>query len=453
MEPSFSPVNRTQSLARNTGASLEDRPNAENPLVLMSGPTNGRAIAHAAEATSTPVTPRFAGSPAIDFNSTTAAFAGVSDTGLWMRRAIFQVMANPTLSNALQHLADFSVRYNLPLARAAIRNTIFEIFCGGEELPSAIERATKLHAQNVTGIIDYAVEGEKTESGFDATFHELNRAISETRHNPAVSFVAIKLTGLGDSALMEKRQQHGDGTLTADERAAFGRLTNRFNELVKNAATSDVKVFVDAEETWIQGTIDELTHAAMARHNRERPIVFTTAQLYRHDRLDFVTREIAAAREEGFIFALKVVRGAYLEKERARAEKNGEPSPINPTKAETDRLYNATLKVCLDNIDVTSVVAATHNDASCVHLIRLLQERNIAPNDPRISFAQLLGMSDNISFNLAANGYNVAKYIPYGPVAAVLPYLSRRAKENSSINGQMPRELVLIRTEQARRRN
>ena len=222
-------------------------------------------------------------------------------------------------------------------------------------------------------------------------------------------------------------------------------------EICQAAADSRIGVLVDAEESWIQNTVDALTMQMMDAFNRDRVVVYNTIQLYRHDRLAFLKHSYEAAHEKGFVLGAKLVRGAYMEKERKRADQLSYPSPIQPNKEATDRDYDLGVTFCIQHIEDIALIVASHNENSNLLAARLLEQRNLPLNHPHVHFSQLYGMSDNITFNLAKAGCPVSKYLPFGPIKDVIPYLMRRAQENSSVSGQTGRELGLIKKELKRR--
>ncbi len=342
-----------------------------------------------------------------------------------------------------------AIKLHLPI-RFIIKPTIFDHFCGGETIEESEETIRELAKFNIGTILDYSVEGEGDEKSFEATYRELLRTVAKARGNPHIPFSVFKMTGLIDTKLLEKVQQQQE--LTADERGAFERGRDRVNSICKSCHEAGVRVFIDAEESWIQDTIDNLTYEMMALYNKDRAIVYNTYQLYRHDRLQVMQRDYEQALAAGYYLGAKLVRGAYMEKERERAQNENYPSPINPTKEASDKLFDDALRFCMQHLDRIAICSGTHNEASCYLLLDLMAKQQIAPGDQRIYFAQLYGMSDNLSYNLAKAGYNVAKYVPYGPVEAVMPYLLRRANENTAIAGQSSRELILIRKEMERRK-
>jgi proline dehydrogenase len=299
-------------------------------------------------------------------------------------------------------------------------------------------------------ILDYSVEGEDDEQVFDDTRDEIIKTIKRATGDKAVPITVFKVTGVGRFGLLEKL--NAGAPLTAVEDAEWKKVQTRVNDICKKAYDAGVPVMIDAEETWIQKTIDMLAVNMMREFNKEKAIVYNTYQLYRHDKLASLKHDHATAVKEGFIMGAKLVRGAYMEKERKRAAEMGYECLIQPDKESTDRDYDQALQFCMDNLPTIAFVAGTHNEDSCRLLADLLNEKNTLHNHPHVYFSQLLGMSDNLSFNLADAGYNVAKYVPYGPVKAVLPYLFRRAQENTAIAGQMSRELGLIIKERKRRK-
>ena len=298
--------------------------------------------------------------------------------------------------------------------------------------------------------MDYSVEGEKNEKGYETTKEEILRTIAHGHAHEEVSFSALKVTGLARFSLLEKIHRRED--LTAKEQEEWNRVDARLHTIAEAALAQDTPIFIDAEETWIQSPIDRLAEDLMEKYNQEKPIIWQTVQLYRWEGIDSLRRLIQDSKEKGYILAVKLVRGAYLEKESQRAKDMGYKDPMQPSKEATDRDYNRALELCIENIDHVTVCAGTHNDYSSLYLTQLMEQKGLMPLDPRVWFAQLLGMSDHISFNLAHAGFNVAKYLPYGPVQAVMPYLMRRAEENTSIAGQSSREVRLLSEEVKRRK-
>lgn len=385
----------------------------------------------------------------LSFDDTEVAFAYKSDAELRRANLIFTLVNHPRISSLATGAVNLALRAHLPIDRI-IRRTAFAHFCGGESIDDSEEVIHRLHQYGVSTILDYSVEGEKSETGFEDSMAEILRTLDKARTSSAIPFCVFKVTGLAASDLLEKIAC-GD-TLSESEVAAFDRVRGRVETICEKAHGYGVPVLVDAEESWIQRPIDQLVDDMMARYNRERAIVYNTYQLYRVETLERLRRDITLADQAGYFLGAKLVRGAYMEKERERASKLGYPSPIHPTRKATDEAFNQALALCVSNLDRVYFMCGSHNEYSNGLLIRYMEERDLDPNDERIWFAQLYGMSDNISFNLARAGYNVAKYVPYGPVRAVMPYLFRRAEENTSVAGQSSRELLLIREELKRRR-
>ncbi|HEY4650873.1 MAG TPA: proline dehydrogenase family protein [Pontibacter sp.] len=385
----------------------------------------------------------------VSFDDTAVAFSSKSDAELYKMYLLFKTMNSNTLVKLGGSLLNTAINLHLPVS-FIIKPTIFNHFCGGETIEESERAIRELGAFNIGTILDYSVEGEGNEKSFDATRDELLRTVEKARGNKHIPFSVFKITGLVDTKLLEKVQN--GTTLTAPEQAAFERGRARVNAICQRCHEADVRVFVDAEESWIQETIDNLTYEMMELYNKEKAIVYNTYQLYRHDRLEAIKRDHQNALERGYYLGGKLVRGAYMEKERKRAADAGYSSPINPTKQASDDLFDNALRFCIEHIDRIAICAGTHNENSCYLLMKLMEEKGIAPNDARIYFAQLYGMSDNLSYNLANAGYNVAKYVPYGPVREVMPYLLRRANENTAIAGQSSREFTLINKEMQRRK-
>ncbi len=386
----------------------------------------------------------------ISFDNTQIAFSGMSNADLnrayWLFKVIninFLVKVGPPITNA-------AIKIGLPIA-PLIRATIFKQFCGGESITDCAKTIQHLHKYKIGTILDYSVEGESTEQAFDATCEETIATIKRAQNDSAIPFSVFKVTGLARFGLLEKLD--AQQTLTESEVKEFERVKERVRKICQTAYDLNVRIFIDAEESWIQKTIDQLAMDMMRLFNREKVIVYNTFQFYRHDSLVIMKNFDATLKAEGVMMGVKLVRGAYMEKERKRAEELNYPSPIQPDKASSDRDYDLGLLYCIENINRVAICAGTHNEKSSKYLVDLMSKHGIAANDERIYFSQLLGMSDNLSYNLADAGFNVAKYVPYGPVKSVLPYLFRRAQENTAIAGQMGRELSLILKEKARRAN
>lgn len=358
-------------------------------------------------------------------------------------------MGSPALARVGIGLTRFAIAARLPI-KSLMKSTIFRQFCGGETMQEAGRTAQRISSFGVNAILDYSVEGKESEEEFDQAVQEVKRAIRyAATQKPNIPFVSIKITGYARFGLLEK--WHSGTKLSPEEEAARGRVRRRIDEICAEAAAHDIQVLIDAEESWIQWPVDELANAAMASYNKTKATVYNTFQFYQHGSLAVLKEAVKKAEAGGYIFGAKMVRGAYMEKERSRAEKMGYPSPIQPDKASTDRDYDEAVLFCLQHIDRVASFIGTHNEQSCAKAAAYMNAHGIAPKHPHVWFSQLYGMSDNISFNLAHYGYRVAKYLPYGPVKFVVPYLMRRAEENTSVAGQTGRELSLIRKEKKRR--
>ncbi len=343
-----------------------------------------------------------------------------------------------------------ALKIGLPIKRL-IKKTIFSQFCGGETIDECLTTIDFLGKYNVGTILDYSIEGKTSVEDFNATVAEIKATIVAGKNNPNIPFAVFKVTGISRFAILEKAN-NASAVLSPDEREELAQTIERVDAICSTAHANNVPVFIDAEESWIQDTIDRITLDMMRKYNKERAIVYNTLQMYRHDRLAFLKGEIDIARTELFHYGVKLVRGAYMEKERYRANEMGYPSPIQPTKEASDRDFNQALEVVVSSIETMALCAGSHNEQSALILADLLKKYGIESTDKRVYFAQLLGMSDHISFNLAHAGFNVAKYVPYGPVKEVMPYLLRRADENTSVAGQTSRELSLIIREKKRRK-
>ncbi len=380
----------------------------------------------------------------VEFSNTEVAFAHMSNAGLSKARLLFRSFNFPGLLTLGPPMASVAIALGF---KNLIKNTIFEQFCGGEDIETCNKTIDRLAASRIGTILDYSVEGEQSEDNFNATCAEILKTIVAAAGNSHIPFSVFKTTGIIRFALLEKMSKHA--SLSEQEKEEWQRGVDRFNKICSYAEEKQVRIFVDAEESWIQDAIDRLTEEAARRHNTKSAIVFNTIQLYRHDRLEYLKSQIVDAT---WFLGFKLVRGAYMEKERKRAVEMGYQDPIQPDKAASDRDYNEALKHCVHHIEKVSICAGTHNENSSRYLMELMEEKQLKCSDERIWFSQLLGMSDHISYNLSNAGYNVCKYVPYGPVKAVIPYLTRRASENSSVAGQMGRELSLIETEIKRRK-
>lgn len=387
--------------------------------------------------------------PPVSFEDTKAAFAYRTDAELKRAHLIFSVVNHPWVAGFATGLVKLSLLLHLPV-ESIIRKTVFNHFCGGENKDEARQVINRLAAYHVRAILDYAVEGEHTEAGFEQTVSETLSNLETAAASDHIPFCVFKPTGVASAALLEKIQQGID--LNAEEQLAWHRVQERFDRICGRAYELQVPVMIDAEDSWYQDVVDRLAMNMMKKYNTRRAIVHNTYQLYRTTGLANLRNHFHEAVMHNVFFGAKLVRGAYMEKERRRAATMGYPDPIQPTKQATDEAFNKALAFCLDNKQRIALVCGSHNEYSNYYLTVLMEKHGLLPQDERVWFAQLYGMSDHISFNLARCGYNVVKYLPYGPVRAVMPYLFRRAEENTSVAGQSSRELMLIRTELHRRR-
>lgn len=385
----------------------------------------------------------------LSFENTEIAFQGKSNADLNRAYWLFKMVSSNFLVKAGTPITTFALKIGLPI-KGIIRKTIFKHFCGGESIEDCQPSIDTLAKSGVGTILDYSVEGEDTEANFDKTQQEILRTVEKASNNPDIPFSVFKPSGLGRFELFEKK--NAKTALSEDETQEFERIVARIDRICKACHESNVMVLIDAEHSWIQDVIDDIAREMMRKYNKEKPLIFNTYQLYRHDKLASLKADYYFAETEDFYMGAKLVRGAYMEIERERAEEKGYPSPINPNKEATDAAYDAGITFCLDHLDRIAFVAGTHNEHSSKFLAEEMTKRGLTSNHPGIYFAQLLGMSDNLTFNLAAAGYNAAKYMPYGPVSAVMPYLFRRAQENTSVAGQTGRELSLIMQEKQRRK-
>jgi proline dehydrogenase len=331
-----------------------------------------------------------------------------------------------------------------------LRGNIFKQFCGGETIVQCGRAVESLGKFNIGTILDYSVEGKENEADFENTKAEIMLTVQEASRSKSIPFSVFKITGIARFELLEKMNDLSP--LSSTEKLEWERVEARVDAICAHAAKHKVPIFIDAEDSWIQDAIDRLADSMMARYNTEQAIVYNTIQLYRHDRLAFLKTSHQKAIDQHYFLGVKLVRGAYMEKERTRALSMGYIDPIQPTKEASDRDFDLAVAYCLDNIDRIAVCAGTHNEESSLRLASAIDARKLNRNDKRIFFAQLFGMSDHISYNLANAGFNVAKYLPYGPIREVIPYLIRRAQENTSVKGQTGRELSLIQKEMKRRR-
>lgn len=386
----------------------------------------------------------------IAFDNTEVAFRYKTDADLRKSHLLFNSIKYNFLVRIGPPLVSLALDLKLPVD-GLIRRYFFSQFCGGVSLQDSLSRIELLWQHGAGTILDYAVEAQKSEVGYNSCMQHVLEAIEFARQREEVSYIAVKLTGLGGFGVLEKAQLQ-DGELHGYEKIQYDHMVDRLDALCKAADEAGQSLLVDAEESWIQGAIDRIVEDLMAKYNKERAVVYTTAQMYRHDRLDYVKELFLGMRRRRAIPAVKLVRGAYLEKESLRARKLKYPNPLNHNKAATDELFNQAAVYILERLDKFAVCAGTHNEESCRLMAQYTRDHKIASDHPHLVFSQLLGMSDHLTFNLSRYGFRTAKYLPYGPLDAVLPYLFRRAQENSSIAGQSGRELTLIQQELHRRR-
>ena len=381
----------------------------------------------------------------VSFQDTATAFAHKTDKDLQKARLLFRSFDYPILLKWGPGLAKIAVTFGF---KFVIKDTIFKQFCGGENIQECTSAIQQLSHSGIGTILDYSVEGEESEIVFEQTAAEIKKTIEKASGNKDIPFSVFKVTGIIHSEVLEKVSARVE--LSPNENQYWEAGKSRFYDICNHAKSHNVRLFIDAEESWIQLAIDELAESAMSLINTEKALIYNTVQLYRHDRLAYLKKQILE--KSGFL-GFKLVRGAYMEKERARAKEKGYQDPIQPNKESTDRDYNEALAFCIENSDKVSICAGTHNENSSMLGVQLMEKKGLSMQDERVYFSQLLGMSDHISFNLSHAKFNVAKYVPYGPVTAVIPYLTRRAQENSSVAGQMGRELQLIDAEIKRRSN
>lgn len=403
--------------------------------------------------------------PVISFDNTEIAFAYKTNSELKKAKFLFSMMGKPWIVKPGVQLTPLAIKWNLPFVKTIVRNTIFKQFVGGETLEQNVVVADRLEKYGVQVILDYGVEGKEGEENFNHACDEFIRVINYAATQPNIPFMSVKVTGIARFALLEKldtimnklegslikRYTKAITELPAEENEEWENVRKRMHRICETAAKGHVGVFIDAEETWIQDPVDALTILMMDIFNKTNCVVYNTTQHYRHDRLQFLKDSYEAAVERNFILGAKLVRGAYMEKERKRAEEKGYPSPIQPDKESSDRDFDEGIKFCIDHIDRIALVVASHNERSNMYAAELLMKKGLPLKHPHVHWSQLYGMSDNITFNLAKAGCSVSKYLPFGPIKDVVPYLMRRAQENSSMDGQTGKELGLIKKEMKRR--
>ena len=384
------------------------------------------------------------------FDDTKTAFSLKSDSELNRAYFLFKMISLQPLVKVGSALTNFALNINLPI-KGIVKATVFDHFCGGESEKDCISTIDAMYSKNVHSVLDFSVEGKETEALFDAALNRVLSVIDFSKNRPGLPFAVFKPTGFGRFEVWRKVTEKEK--LTDKELKEWKRIQERFHEVCVKAKACDLKLLIDAEESWMQGAVDDLVLEMMQTYNKEKPIVFTTLQCYRWDRLAYLKELHLDGIDKGYHLGVKIVRGAYMEKERARADKYGYDSPICKDKPETDAHFNAMLVYIFDHLDDIWAFIGTHNEESNYLAIEIMSQKEIAPDDGRVWFGQLYGMSDHISFNLAKEGYNVSKYVPFGPVKDVMPYLIRRAEENTSVAGQTNRELTLIQEERKRRKS
>ncbi|WBX74797.1 proline dehydrogenase family protein [Tenacibaculum pacificus] len=383
------------------------------------------------------------------FNNTETAFKLKSDSELERAYFLFKMIQNQPMVRIGTAVTNFALKAHLPV-EGLIRSTVFDHFCGGVTEDDCLPNIDKMYTKgNVYSVLDYSVEGKEAEESFDDALNKIVRIIQFSDEKESIPYAVFKPTGFGRFALYQKLSEKKE--LSDDEKSEWARVLNRFHTVCKLAVEKDVPLLIDAEESWMQDAADDLIEELMELYNKDKAIVFNTLQMYRHDRMDYLRALYQRAHQKGYHIGMKVVRGAYMEKERERAEEKGYASPICKDKEATDENYNEAVHFMMEHKNM-AIFAGTHNEESSYLLMNLAKEYSIKPTDKRMWFGQLYGMSDHISFNLAKEGYNVAKYVPFGPVRDVMPYLIRRAEENTSVAGQTSRELNLIKIERKRRK-
>ncbi len=383
------------------------------------------------------------------FSNTEVAFALKSDSELERAYFLFRLIKSEPLVRIGTAVTKFALKSSLPV-EGLIRSTVFDHFCGGVTEEDCMHTIDKMYTKNVHSVLDYSVEGKEIESQFDHVMDKTLDLINFVNEKDAIPFAVFKPTGFGRFSLYQKITENRK--LTPSEKEEWDKVVDRYEAVAKASFEKDIPLLIDAEESWMQKAADELIEDLMEKYNKEKVIVFGTLQLYRHDRLDYLKRLHQRAKKNGFKIGMKLVRGAYMEKERERAIEMGYKDPICKNKSDTDKNYDEVMLYMFDNLNDMAIFNGTHNEESSQLFMKLIERSNYSKSDPRLWFGQLYGMSDNISYNVANEGYNVAKYLPFGPVKDVMPYLIRRAEENTSVAGQTNRELELIRAEKKRRK-
>ncbi len=384
------------------------------------------------------------------FENTEVAFQSKSTSQLKKAYTLFKFIENPSITRIGNQIIQFFLKIRFPFVKSLIKSTMYEQFVGGESLDESLPTVQELYAFNIYSILDYSVEGKKNEESFVQTYQEVLENLRWAQEKKEIPFVVFKPSGIGDISIYEKVSFGQE--LNPEEQKAWGDILFRFDSLALSALKNKVPLMVDAEESWVQNAVDHIIEGLMKNYNKEQTIVCNTLQMYRKDRLEYLKEQFKLAEKENYMLGYKIVRGAYMEKERSKAEAEGYPSPIQENKADTDRDYNEAISFVLKHHKRISLYAGTHNELSCSLAIEEMEQLTLDNNYHKIWFGQLYGMSDNLSYNLAHYGYNVAKYVPYGPVKDTVPYLSRRVQENTSVAGQTGRELSLITKEIERRK-
>ena len=384
----------------------------------------------------------------ISFSNTEIAFSHYSNRNLKKAYSVYQLIGNSFLTNIGTTLTKIALFVHFPI-KPILKPIIFDQFCGGENLKECMPTINLMEQRKVSVNLNYSVEIMNSEKDFEKTLCKTKGAIEFANRKKAISIVCCKVTSLGYTDILEKKQLRKE--LSAKELQAFDKMKARMEEICAYAYKYDVGIFWDAEESWIQDEIDLLVDEFMLKYNKEKALIFNTYQLYRADKLEDLEKAISIAKQEGYILGAKLVRGAYIEKENEWAEDNNEVSAIHQTKKAVDKDFNLAIKICIENLANVGVCIASHNEQSNLYATQLMEQHNIEPSHPNITFSQLYGMGDFITFNLSEAGYNANKYLPYGPVREVIPYLLRRAEENSSVDGQMSRELTMLKKEMTRR--
>ena len=383
------------------------------------------------------------------FNNTEVAFALKSDSQLERAYFLFRMIKSEPLVRIGTAATKFALKSHLPV-EGLIRSTVFDHFCGGVTEEDCMTTIDKMYTKNVHSVLDYSVEGKEDEEQFENAKEKTLKIINFVEEKDAIPFSVFKPTGFGRIKIYQKITEKKK--LTSSEQEEWDRIVARYEAVAKASFDKNIPLLIDAEESWMQTAADDLIEGLMEKYNKEKAIVFGTLQLYRYDRLDYLKKLHDRAKKKGFKIGMKLVRGAYMEKERERAQENGYKDPICKDKESTDKNYNAVLKYMFNNLEVMAIFNGTHNEDSSYLMMDLIDKSDYSRTDHRLWFGQLYGMSDNISYNMAKEGFNVAKYLPFGPVKDVMPYLIRRAEENTSVAGQTNRELELIKAEKKRRK-